>query len=504
MKKFIYLVFLVFITLFLISCSSSVSDLGNADNTSPGDTVLPEIDAEGSLYNRGFYNTEAAPESTFPLNTYNTSYVNLKNIINNDEIEADFEKIKVEELINYFSYDYSYDKEKDFNIAAEVAPAPWDSDIQTLTIGINAKQVNYDFKKPSNIVFLIDTSISMVEKNKLSLVQSSLNLFIDSLDNNDLVSIITYGSKNKIDFSSMDAYLIQSAIEGLLPGRPILSAKSIHAAYARAKENFIKDGINEIIIITDGDFNLGIPSMADLNSYIAKQRDEEKIYLSVFGVGYNNEVDEVLESLAISGNGIYKYINTVSEFRNALMEVLGYKLKVISDDVNLIIKFNPMVVEEYRLIGYSNNSKDKDQEDIDEDGESGVNPTKNIIYEGHSVTAIYEIKYTDHYKSYMSQSAVVATVEIDYISPSTKEVITEEFKIDFKSKLTKNKADIEFILDVVEFALVLNDSSQSKNAKIGNILKRYEGKRSEIKDQSKQDFYNLVEKYKSKYLDLSN
>src|SRR5690606_194249 len=307
--------------------------------------------------------------------------------INNGVTNIPQGAVKIEEMVNYFSYDYEAPTDAALKVSAGMVDAPWNTNNKLVTIGVKAKEIDLTNKKPSNIVLLLDVSGSMVHETKLPLLQSAFKLFVESLDDNDVISIVTYASRDEVllnGASGFEKTKIMAVIEDLEAGGSTAGAKGIQTAYEIAKENFIPNGHNRIIIGTDGDFNVGISSFSQLKSFISEKRDEEKIYLSVLGFGYGNLKDDNLETLANSGNGTYAYIDTITEARKVLVEEMGGTLNIVSKDTKTQVTFNPKYIKEYRLIGYENKmlSKQEYEDDKTDAGEIGA---------GHTTTAVYEV-----------------------------------------------------------------------------------------------------------------
>jgi Ca-activated chloride channel family protein len=327
------------------------------------------------------------PVSTFSIDVDTASYAFVRAALNRNVLPQK-DAVRLEELINYFPYDYAVpdDREEPFKASTSVFPTPWNADTKLLHIGIKGYQIDSKAKPRSNLVFLIDTSGSMHEPNKLPLVQSSLKMLLDVLDKNDSVAIVTYAGTAGIALEPTrvgEKHKIFGIIDNLAAGGSTAGAEGIRQAYQLAERNFDKEGINRVILATDGDFNVGITDVSELKSFIERKRDSG-IYLSVLGYGMGNYNDRMMQALAQNGNGNAAYIDTLGEARKALVEEAGSTLFPIARDVKIQVEFNPAKVAEYRLIGYETrllNREDFNNDKVDA-GDIGA---------GHAVTALYEI-----------------------------------------------------------------------------------------------------------------
>ncbi len=327
------------------------------------------------------------PVSTFSIDVDTGAYSNMRRMLNQGIIPPQ-DAIRVEELVNYFSYDYPAPKstEQPFSITTELAPSPWNNNAQLLHIGIQGYEVDNSHRPATNLVFLIDVSGSMNSPNKLGLLKSSFKLLTKNLTKNDRIAIVVYaGAAGAVlDSTSGDkkSKIIQ-ALDKLNAGGSTNGAAGINLAYQLAEENFIKNGINRVIIATDGDFNVGTTNFEQLKE-LAERKRESGVSLTTLGFGSGNYNDALMEQLADAGNGNYAYIDTLKEANKVLVEEMSSTLMTIAKDVKIQIEFNPLIVSQYRLIGYENrvlNNEDFNNDKIDA-GEIGA---------GHSVTALYEV-----------------------------------------------------------------------------------------------------------------
>jgi Ca-activated chloride channel family protein len=345
------------------------------------------FDAEeyNTIRERGFVSPLVSPLSTFSSGVDTASYSLVRAKLKaGHKITPDM--VRLEEFVNYFSYDYPEPQGAPLSLGAELGACPWNSDHMLMMIGMQAAAVDMADAPPSNLVFLIDVSGSMNSPDKLGLVRRSFMLLTENLRDTDRVSIVTYaGSESTLidGASGEDRAKIMSVIESLESGGSTNGVGGINAAYDCAERNFIEGGINRVILATDGDFNVGVTSEGELSRLIANKR-KTGVFLSVLGYGMGNYKDNKMETLAKDGNGNAYYIDSILEARRVLVEQLGSTLITVAKDVKLQVEFNPASVKAYRLLGYENrmlNAEDFENDAVDA-GEVGS---------GQSVTAIYEI-----------------------------------------------------------------------------------------------------------------
>ncbi len=334
--------------------------------------------------------TAEEPVSTFSIDVDTSSYSFMRASLNNGALPPD-DAVRVEELVNYFPYDYPGpdSAETPFKASVTVMPTPWNTGTKLVDIGIKGFDIAPAERPHVNLVFLIDTSGSMEEPNKLPLLINSMKLLVDDLKPDDRVAIVTYaGSAGTVlePTKASDKAKIDSALENLSAGGSTAGAEGIRQAYQLAEQNFDKNGVNRVILATDGDFNVGITDTDELEGFIERERTSG-IFLSVLGFGMGNYNDELMQALAQNGNGAAAYIDTLSEARKVLVEESTSTLFPIAKDVKIQVEFNPATVSAYRLIGYETrllNREDFNNDKVDA-GEIGS---------GHTVTAIYEITPT--------------------------------------------------------------------------------------------------------------
>ncbi len=331
------------------------------------------------------------PLSTFSIDVDTAAYANVRRFINGGNLPPK-DAVRVEEMVNYFDYDYPVPESEStpFNITTEIGPTPWNNGSYLLHIGIQGYEPASFTSKPRNLVFLLDVSGSMNAANKLGLLKKSLRLLVNQLTPQDRVAIVVYAGASGVVLESTPGNRrneIIDAMERLRAGGSTNGGAGIELAYSIAQQHFNKDGINRVILATDGDFNVG-PSNTEALKALIKEKKRSGVGLTILGFGMGNYNDQLLESISNAGDGNAAYIDTLQEAQKVLVEEIGSTLNTIARDTKIQIEFNPKIVSSYRLIGYENrllNNEDFKNDRIDA-GDVGA---------GHSVTALYEIILTE-------------------------------------------------------------------------------------------------------------
>ncbi|HKL52085.1 MAG TPA: VWA domain-containing protein [Wenzhouxiangellaceae bacterium] len=327
------------------------------------------------------------PVSTFSIDVDTGSYSNIRRMLREGRLPPE-DAVRVEELINYFSYDYPVPDNADtpFSVSVEQAVTPWNPNTRLLQVGIQGYRPDPESIPASNLVFLLDVSGSMNSEDKLGLVKNSLKMLTRQLDADDRIAIVVYAGATGVvlDSTPGDRHAtIVSALDRLSAGGRTNGAAGIELAYAQAAQGFIEGGVNRVILATDGDFNVGTVDFEALKD-LAERKRETGIAITTLGFGTGNYNDHLMEQLADAGNGNYAYIDTLSEARKVLVDEMNATLMTIAKDVKIQVEFNPRVVAEYRLIGYENRvlAREDFNNDAVDAGDIGA---------GHSVTALYEV-----------------------------------------------------------------------------------------------------------------
>jgi Ca-activated chloride channel family protein len=354
----------------------------------PDTGVQPQQEREGYEYipENTFLRTSDNPLSTFSIDVDVASYSNIRRMIGQGQLPTPG-AVRIEEMINYFKYDYPAPITEDpFAVHTEIAACPWMPEHRLVMIGLQGKQIPTKNLPPSNLVFLVDVSGSMQDPQKLPLVKTSMKLLVDQLRPQDRVAMVVYAGSAGLVLPSTagsDKERIRQAIDGLEAGGSTAGGAGIKLAYQVAREHLREGGNNRVILCTDGDFNVGASSDDALVRMIEQER-ESGVFLTVLGYGMGNYQDAKMQKLADKGNGNHAYIDNLAEARKVLVSEFGGTLFTIAKDVKLQVEFNPALVQGYRLIGYENRvlAKEDFNNDRKDAGELGS---------GHTVTALYEI-----------------------------------------------------------------------------------------------------------------
>jgi Ca-activated chloride channel family protein len=338
------------------------------------------------ITDNNFKRVADAPLSTFSVDVDTASYANVRRFLNRGTLPP-ADAVRIEEMINYFHFDYPDASDgRPLSVTTELAPCPWNDRHALALIGLQTRRVDMARTPPRNLVFLLDVSGSMEPADRLPLVQSAMLLLTESLRAEDSVAIVVYAGASGLALPATSGSRkadIQQAITSLRAGGSTNGAAGIQLAYQIASEHFVKDGINRVILATDGDFNVGVSSPGALARLIESKR-KTGVFLSVLGVGDDNYKDATMEKLADLGNGNYAYLDSLDEARRVLVDEASATLIAVAKDVKLQVEFNPRHVDGYRLIGYEDRvlANEDFKDDRKDAGDMGA---------GHSVTALYEI-----------------------------------------------------------------------------------------------------------------
>lgn len=479
-------------------------DMVEEINSIDGNYAVKNTEEYNSIIENKYKKVSDSPLSTFSIDVDTASYTNLRRMIN-DGSNLVPDAIRIEEMINYFSYDYPEPKQGEpFSVTSELSDCPWNSDSRLMRIGINASEIDLDNAAPSNLVFLIDVSGSMYDENKLPLVQESFSMLTDNLGENDRVSIVTYAGTDDVVLegaSGAQEEKILGAINSLTAGGSTAGAAGINTAYEIAEKYFIEGGNNRIILATDGDLNVGVSSEQGLTDLITEKR-ENGVYLSVLGFGTGNIKDNKMEALADNGNGNYSYIDSENEARKVLVEEMGGTLFTVAKDVKIQVEFNPAYVSAYRLVGYENRAlSDKDFNDDTKDaGEIGAGHTVTALYElelvGSSAETTLKYQQAEETTAPLAESAYnneLLTVSIRYKEPDGNESKLLSYPVTNDAYAEKMSADFNFAACAAEFGMVLRDSEYKGNINCERILEQLSDYNYSA-DEYKSEFIELVEK----------
>lgn len=446
----------------------------------------------------GYYNAYLSPLSTFSIDVDTAGYSNVRRFLQDKELPP-ADAVKIEEMINYFDYDYSQPRDGDpFSITTEVGPCPWNEDHNIAMIGLQGQEIEMDERKKTNLVFLLDVSGSMDSDDKLPLLKEAFEMLVEELGENDKVSIVVYAGASGVVLEGAtgeEKNLILKSLRRLDAGGSTAGAAGIELAYEVAKDHFVYNGNNRVILATDGDFNVGLSSQRELEKFIEKKREED-IFLSVLGFGTGNTNFVTMETLADKGNGMFAYIDSVKEAEKVLVEELTGTLYTIAKDVKIQVEFNPNLVKSYRLIGYEN--RILDHEDFNDDkvdaGDIGA---------GHRVTALYEVELygdgegVDDLRYQTDRETVPEYDELMFVKLRYKHPMSDssqliERAVERVKLYDEVSDDYRFAVAVAEFGLILRQSEYMEDASFDHIYEALVDTRKAIEDEYKLEFLSLV------------
>lgn len=398
--------------------------------------------------------------STFSIDVDTGSYTNTRRFLNDGRLPP-VDAVRVEEMINYFDYQYPQPNSiHPFSVTTETVDSPWKQNAKLIKIGIQAKDLSTKQLPPANLVFLVDVSGSMDAADKLPLVKQTLRLLTEQLRAQDKVTIITYASGEKLVLeptAGNQKDKIMAVINALQAGGATAGEQAIQLAYQQAEKAFVKNGINRILLATDGDFNVGITDFSTLKGMVAEKR-KSGISLTTLGFGTGNYNEQLMEQLADAGDGNYSYIDNKNEAKKVVQRQLSSTLATVAQDVKIQVEFNPATVKEYRLVGYENRMLK--QEDFNNDqvdaGDIGA---------GHNVTAIYEIipvgqqgwlndsRYQAAAKTDTAKKSEYAFVNLRYKLPNQEKSILLSQAVRAESRpLAQANNDTRFAIAVASYA----------------------------------------------------
>ncbi|PZR75193.1 MAG: hypothetical protein DLM73_05930 [Chthoniobacterales bacterium] len=457
------------------------------------------------------------PLSTFSIDVDTASYSNVRRFINNGSLPPK-DAVRVEEMINYFSYDYREPEgDKPFSIDLDSTACPWDTSHRLLRIGLKAREVANEKRPASNLVFLLDVSGSMTPAERLPLVKQAMRLLVDKLSEKDRVAIVIYAGGSGLALKSTsgnEKEKILRALEDLKAGGSTNGAEGIELAYKVAADNFIKGGVNRVILATDGDFNIGVTNQGDLIRLI-EEKAKGGVFLSVLGVGTDNLKDSTMQKLADKGNGNYAYLDSLDEARKVLVQQINGTLMTIAKDVKIQVEFNPARVASYRLIGYEKRMLRK--EDFNNDkvdaGEIGAGHTVTALYEvvpagagatdpAASVPPVDSLKYQSPGPAAATTAQVdpkgspeMVTVKLRHKKPDgeTSE-LTERSFTDNGSKFENAAPDLKFAAAVAEFGMLLRDSQFKGKGTFGAVIEWAQEGKGQDKAGYRAGFIELARK----------
>lgn len=453
----------------------------------------------GEFVESEFLSPYDAPLSTFSIDVDTASYSNIRRYLQNGEFVPK-NAVRIEECINYFNYDYNLSGAGPIGTGVTIADCPWNENRYLARVVVQADELDLRDAPPSNIVFLLDVSGSMSDKDKLPLVKAALTMLTGNLSERDKVSIVVYAGASGVVLEGVkgsDSYRIERALTKLKAGGSTAGGAGIDLAYALAEHYYIEGGNNRIILCTDGDFNVGPYSVPALEQLIASKR-QSGVFLSVLGFGEGNLKDTTMETLADKGNGNYAYIDSLMEAKKVLVNEMTSTLYAVAKDVKIQVEFNPAAIASYRLVGYDNRRlRPEDFNDDKKDaGEMGA---------GHTVTVFYELilvgsKDIDDlvFQSNNTQSSISAAADWMYVK--TRYKLPDENTSRLMTMLAGEDdytsypdSDFRFASAVAEFALIIKDSQYKGEASFASLINRARDSRGYDFDGYRSQFLQLAE-----------
>lgn len=464
-------------------------------------------EAYDAIVENEFLAASDEPLSTFSIDVDTASYSNVRRLLGNGQIPPPG-AVRIEELVNYFQYQYEPPTDgQPFAVHVDVHRCPWQPGHLLARIGLKGRVVEQADRPRLNLVFLIDVSGSMSDANKLPLVKQGMSMLTQQLDERDHVAIVVYAGSSGLVLPPTPGSRRQEILDALArleAGGSTAGAAGIEQAYAVARENFDREGVNRVILCTDGDFNVGITNRSQLVRLI-EQRAKDGIFLTVLGFGMGNYKDSTLEQLADKGNGNYGYIDTLQEARKLLVEQLTGTLVTIAKDVKIQVDFNPAHVQAYRLIGYENRllAHRDFHDDTKDAGEIGA---------GHTVTALYELvppgvpidlprvdrsRYqpapATQAEAPAATSEELFTVKLRYKEPQGETSSLVEYPITAQSIADRPSEDFQFAAAVALFGMLLRESRFSDSADFSAVLELARSGRGEDPNGYRSEFIQLVQ-----------
>lgn len=444
------------------------------------------------------------PVSTFSIDVDTGAYANVRRFLRAGRLPV-HDAVRVEELINYFSYNYPTPDEskRPFRVTTVIAPAPWSADRHLLHIGIKGYDITKEALPPANLVFLVDVSGSMRTPNKLELLKTSLKLLARELRQQDCISIVVYAGASGVVLEPVPGSAggkIIAALDSLTAGGSTNGGAGIRLAYAMAEQAFIQDGINRVLLATDGDFNVGTVNFEALKNLIEEKR-QTGVSLTTLGFGTGNYNDHLMEQLADAGNGNYAYIDNLNEAQKVLVDELSSNMHTIAKDVKIQIEFNPAVVAEYRLICYENRTLKR--EDFDNDkvdaGEIGTGHTVTALYEvvlqGSTAVRLEPLRYSVEIPSGTAHAEELAFLRIRYKLPNSKKSTLMEWALkrrDILTDIAQSPDNFRFSAAVAAFGQMLRGGKYTGEMSYDDVAALARSARGQDRFGYRGEFIQLV------------
>jgi len=461
-------------------------------------------EAYDRIFENPFLAVAQNPLSTFSIDVDTASYSNMRRFISHESLPPK-DAVRIEEMINYFTYDYDPPEgDEPFSANVEIATCPWNADHRLVRIGLKGWEIADEERPASNLVFLLDVSGSMTPVNKLPLLKKAMRLLVEKLNENDSVAIVVYAGASGLVLPSTSCdnkEAVLEALDRLQSGGSTNGGEGIQLAYDIAVQNFIEGGVNRVILATDGDFNVGITNQGDLIRLI-EEKAKSGVFLSVLGFGMGNYKDSNLEKLADKGNGNYAYIDTINEARKVLVEEMGGTLVTIAKDVKIQVEFNPAEVNAYRLIGYENRIMRAEDfnDDTKDAGEIGAGHTVTALYEVVPAGTTVDVPDVDPLKYQQSTeltgaaaSGQMLTLKLRYKEPDgdTSKLLVFEI-VDDGAEISDASTDFRFAAGVAAFGMILRDSQYKGTATYDTVVALAEDGLGDDEHGYRAEFIDLV------------
>ena len=467
----------------------------------------PRADAVGTerfaeFKENEFLEVKGNPLSTFGLDVDTASYTTMRRYLTEMKRLPPKDSVRIEEYVNYFSYDYAGPTGNvPVAVACELGACPWNAAHKLLRVGVQAKRVPKESIPPCNLVFLIDKSGSMNSNGGFAMLMQAMRILVEQLRPEDSVAIVSYASGVQVELSSTsgaDKARIRQVLDGLHAGGATSGGEGLQLAYEEAMKNYSAKKNNRVVLVTDGDFNVGINNPSELERFIADKR-KTGVFLTVLGVGYGNYRDEMMKKLANAGNGNYAFLDGILEAKKVLMTEFGGTMLTVAKDVKLQLEFNPAQVGAYRLLGYENRllaAKDFNDDKKDA-GEMGSGHSMTALYELVPPGATNEVVATDALK-YQKQVPVASgellTVKLRYKLPDAETSTRMDQPVMAEAvTLAEQSESFRFASAVAEFALLMKDSAYKGSASFDSVVKRAKEAKGRDDDGWRAEFIRLVE-----------
>ncbi|MBR1470558.1 MAG: VWA domain-containing protein [Lachnospiraceae bacterium] len=470
----------------------------------PMEDVEWNTEGYNAVKESGFVSVGTQPFSTFGADVDTAVYSNFRRSVYQDDgygISGD--AIRLEEMINYFNYDYALPQDGDkFGVVTSLTSCPWNADTMLLRVGVRAEEILPE--KGSNIVFLIDTSGSMFSNNKLPLVQSAFKILQEQLTDQDTVSIVTYAGTETVLLEGVkgdEHKKIETALDSLQAGGSTNGEGGIKKAYEIAEKYFIEGGNNRVILATDGDLNVGVSSESGLIELVEEEK-ETGVFLSCLGFGEGNYQDDKMEALADYGNGNYAFVDCSREAERVLKDEIWSTLYTVAKDVKFQVEFNPALVKGYRLVGYENRKMAAEDfaDDTKDGGEVGSGQCVTVLYEVVTADSAYEIPEVASRYGNQSDTAAdgasdeLLTVNIRYKEPDADVSKLLEYPVTMAQYTDVMDDDTSWAAGIAQFGMLLRDSEFKGTSSYDEIYDRLKQSPKVMSDDLRAEFLYMLQK----------